>query len=218
MRRVFGSFSVLALFVLPLIVACGERAEPEPEVVVIPSGPPARDSMSSGSLAGIAPEEIALALPWSSGRLNRGAQAGQAQRTIEEILLLSGDGFDRFVITFRDDAPNLPGYKLEYVDEVADCAAEPSESSFDTEGTAFLELHLTAANAQRDDGTSAIPNRHFGNVSEHLLGLHTTCDFEGEIRWVFDLAEPTSYRLMELVNPTRLVVDVQKPMGAAPSA
>ena len=63
---------------------CGDQTEPEPEVTVRPSGPPARDSMSTGSLAGIAPEEIALALPWSSGRLNRQAQDGQAQRTIEE--------------------------------------------------------------------------------------------------------------------------------------
>ena len=91
------------------------------------------------------------------------------------------------MITFRDDAPQLPGYRIEYVENVADCAAEPEESSFDTRelGLPGAPPH-SAANASRDDGTSAIPNRRFGAVSEHLLGLYTTCDFEGEIRWIFD--------------------------------
>jgi hypothetical protein len=213
MRRVSGSIGVLSLFLLPLLVACGDRAEAEPEVV-IPAGPPARDSMSSSSLAGIAPEEIALALPWSAGRLNRGAQDGQAHRTLEDILLLSGDGFDRFIITLRDDAPLLPGYRIEYVDELPDCVSGPDGSPFDPAGSALLELQLTAATAERDDGSNAIPNRHFPAVSDHLLGLHTVCDSDGEIRWVFDLAGSTSYRLMELVNPTRLVVDVQQPTEA----
>ena len=218
MRRDVTVFAVASLLAFTSVAACGDSADAEPEPVVIPSGPPARDSMSAESLVGIAPEEIALALPWSSGTLNRGAQEGQAQRTIEEILLLSGEGFDRFVVTFRDDAPQLPGYRVRFVDTVADCAADPSEVSFTTEGTAFLELHLTAANARRDDGTSAIPSRELGGVSDHVLGLITTCDFEGQITWVFDLAEATSYRLLELRDPTRLVVDVQKPMGASPGA
>jgi len=213
MRRVVGPFALLATLPLLFVVACGEQGEPEPETVVIPSGPPARDSMSSSSLAGIAQEEISLALPWSSGRLRKAAQQGQAQRTIEDVLVLSGDGFDRFVITFRDDAPLLPGYRLEYVDAVTPCVTDADAPSVDARGEALLELQVSAANASRDDGSYAIPNRRIGSVSEHLLGLYTTCDSDGEVTWIFDVAEPTSYRLLELVNPTRLVVDVQQPMG-----
>lgn len=214
MRRVFGPFVVLALLPLLLVVACGEQAEAEPEPVVIPSGPPARDSMSSGSLAGIAPEEIALALPWSSGTLNRGVQPGQAQRTIEDVLVLSGEGFDRLVITFRDDAPLLPGYHLQFVDAASSCVGDADAPSFEPRGAALLELEVSAANASRDDGSYAIPNRSIGAVSDHLLGVYATCDVGGEITWVFDVGEQTAHRLLELVNPTRLVVDVRKPMAA----
>ncbi len=196
-------------FVGSLLAACGERADAEPEPMVVPAGPPARDSMSAGSLSGIAPAEIALALPWSSGRLNRAAQPGQSQRTIDEILLLSGEGFDRFIITFLDDAPNLPGYRIEFVDAVPECPG--SANSFQPRGSALLEFHLTAARSQRDDGSSAFPRRSLSGVSDNVLGLHNTCDHQGGVTWVFDLAGATSHRLLELVNPTRLVVDVQKP-------
>lgn len=219
MRRTSRTFLVLSLIACFPLAACGDGGANQSEAAVAeagpPPGPPARDSMSTSSLAGISSEEIALALPWASGRLNRGAEPGQSQRTIEDVLLLSGDGFDRFVVTFREDAPFFPGYRVEYVDAVADCAADPSESSFDTRGSAFLQFHLTAARSQRDDGTVGAPDRSLPAVSESLLGLHKTCDFEGQITWVFDLAAQTSFRLLELVNPTRLVIDVQHP--AAPT-
>ncbi len=42
-----------------------------------------------------------------------------------------------------------------------------------------------------------------------LQELELTCDFEAEVTWVFGNAKPNKYRVMELREPTRLVVDVQ---------
>ncbi len=211
MTRIPTAALFLLLASLSLTAACGERADAEPEPEVVPAGPPARDSMSASSLSGIAPEEIALVLPWSAGRLNRESEPGQSQRTIDEILLLSGDGFDRFIVTFLDDAPFLPGYRVQFVDTVPECPQ--GGVSFAPRGSALLEFHITAARSQRDDGSTAIPRRSLRGVSDDVLGLHNTCDHQGGVTWVFDLAGPTSYRLLELVNPTRLVVDVQRPAG-----
>lgn len=216
-----ASIAVLALLA-PLLTACGSEgdapdsaqaaAEPPP-----PAGPPARDSMSAASLVGIAPEEISLALPWSVGRMNRGADALQANRTIDQVLLLSGEGFDRFVVTFRDDGPDFPGYTVEFQDGPAqDCAASPSESSFDSQGEAYLSITVNRVLGHEDDGTNTSGPRRIPGGSEHVSAAHKTCDFEGQAQWVFDLSAPHPYRILELHSPDRLVVDIQHPFTPIP--
>jgi len=39
--------------------------------------------------------------------------------------------------------------------------------------------------------------------------LISTCDFEAEVEWVAGVASPNRYRVLELRNPTRLVVDIK---------
>ncbi len=211
--------SALLFLTLPalfVVSACGDSPAEE-EVLVIPAGPPARDSMSASSMDGIAPEELLLALPWTTGRMNRAAASGQAQRTIDSVLLLSGEGFDRFVVTFRSDAPAFPGYMLEYTDSAAvDCAADPSESSFDSSGESHLLLRLTAVRGHDDDGTNTSGPRTIRGGSEHIMAAHKTCDFEGTAEWVFDMSAQHAYRIMELQGPSRLLIDIQHPFTPIP--
>jgi hypothetical protein len=42
-----------------------------------------------------------------------------------------------------------------------------------------------------------------------LLQLEPTCDFEGEVSWVLGVKAPNRYRVLELKDPPRLVVDVR---------
>lgn len=184
---------------------------------MIPPGPSVRDSMSDSSLDGIAPEELVLALPWTTGRMNREAAPGQAHRTIDNVLLLSGEGFDRFLVTFRSDAPAFPGYSLDYADSPAtDCAADPSESSFDSDGEAYLKLTISAVRGHEDDGTNTSGPRTIRGGSEHVMAAHKTCDFEGVAEWVFDLSARHAYRIMELQGPSRLLIDIQHPFTPMP--
>lgn len=202
-----------------LIAACGDGAPAEEPIEVIPAGPPARDSMSASSMDGIAAEELLLALPWTTGRMNRAATPGQAQRTIDDVLLLSGEGFDRFIVTFRSDAPAFPGYTLEYVDgPAADCAADPSESSFDSSGEHYLQLRISAVRGHEDDGTNTSGPRTIRGGSQYIMAAHKTCDFEGTAEWVFDLSDQHAYRIMELQGPGRLLVDIQHPFTPVPDA
>lgn len=197
--------------------ACGSEDAPDAEVEVIPAGPPARDTMSDSSLQGIAAEELVLALPWTTGRMNRAAAPGQAQRTIESVLLLSGEGFDRFLVTFRSDAPSFPGYTLDYIDGPAqDCAADPSESSFDSSGEYYLQLTLSAVRGHEDDGTNTSGPREIRGGSQHVMAAHKTCDFEGTVEWVFDLSDRHAYRILELQGPSRLLIDIQHPFTPVP--
>lgn len=214
-RQVSLLLCVAAVAAFP--VACGDAAPVEEDVPVIPAGPPARDSMSEASMDGIAAEELVLALPWTTGRMNREATPGQAQRTIDQVLLLSGEGFDRFIVTFRSDAPAFPGYTLDYIEgPAADCAADASESSFDSSGEAYLQLRLSAVRGHEDDGTNTSGPRTIRGGSEDVKAAHKTCDFEGVAEWVFDLSAAHAYRIMELQGPSRLLVDIQHPFTPVP--
>jgi len=216
-RTLFGAPTRFVVFALVLvatpIAACGGDAPPaEAAPRVIPAGPPARDSMSAASLVGISPEEIVLALPYSVGRMNRAPTPGQAQRTIEEVLLLSGEGFDRFVVTFRDDAPSFPGYTIEYQDEPSSaCGDESGAADFDSDAAAHLSLTIRAVRGHEDDGTNTSGPNEIPGGSEHVSAVHKTCDFEGVAAWVFDLSAQHPYRILELQNPVRFVIDVQHP-------
>lgn len=149
--------------------------------------------------------------------MNREAAEGQAQRTIDSVLLLSGEGFDRFLITFRSDAPAFPGYTLEYIDgPAADCAADSSESSFDSSGESYLLLRLTAVRGHDDEGTNTSGPRTIRGGSEHIMAAHKTCDFEGTAEWVFDMSAQHAYRIMELQGPSRLLIDIQHPFTPVP--
>ena len=42
-----------------------------------------------------------------------------------------------------------------------------------------------------------------------LKELESTCDFEAHVTWVLGMASPNRYRVQELSNPARLIVDVR---------
>jgi len=167
--------------------------------------------MSQATLEGIDPAEMGLALPWTTGELNRQAAPRTPSRTISGIELGSAEGFDRLVIEFADDARQYPGYNLDYVEAAEDCAADASEVSYDTQGPALLRLRLSGARGHDESGSSTTGSRARSGESEHLNQLLQTCDFEGQVWWIFDLNAETPYRVMELLDPARLVVDVQHP-------
>ncbi|MEZ4417353.1 MAG: hypothetical protein R3E10_16485 [Gemmatimonadota bacterium] len=193
------------------LVACGGEP-PAEEVPYFPPGPPVQDTLSSETLEGIDPGELGLTLPWTQGTLNRRPPPGAPSRTIDGIELASHQGFDRLVVSFRADAPDFPGYRLEYLTEApTECAADPSEVAVATSGAAFLRLRISGARGHDDDGRSTVGPTTRKGSSANLVTLIRTCDFEGEVSWVFDLATAMPYRIIELEDPTRLVVDVQQP-------
>lgn len=204
---------------LVLAAACGGERAPEAEAVpYIPPGPPVRDTMSQATLKGIDPSELGLALPWTSGKLNRQPPPGAPSRTIAGVELSSEEGFDRFLIQFESDAREFPGYNLEWVTSVEDCAASPAEVAYETSGSAFLRLRISGARGHGDDGRGTTGRKIRKGESPNLKQLLQTCDFEGRVTWVFDLDATTPYRVMELDDPARLVVDVQHPAATPTGA
>jgi hypothetical protein len=115
------------------------------------------------------------------------------------------DGFDRVVFEFRDK--RLPGYHVEYIDRpVRQCG---SGNPTPIAGDGWLEVRLEPAYAHDEVGKPTVHDR------EQLLDLsivreaELTCDFEAVVTWVLGVTSPNRYRVMELTEPTRLVVDIR---------
>ncbi|HEX6272826.1 MAG TPA: hypothetical protein VFZ53_07300 [Polyangiaceae bacterium] len=112
-------------------------------------------------------------------------------------------GYDRVVFEFRG---GVPGYHLEYVDRpVRDCGAgDPRPIA----GDAWLEVRLSPAHAHEENGRPTVPERELRPQLPNVLEIERTCDFEAVVTWVLGVASPKRYRVLELTEPPRLVVDV----------
>ncbi len=109
-------------------------------------------------------------------------------------------------MVFEFTGTQVPGYHLEYVNKpVTHCA---SGNEIPLAGQGALQVRLTPAQAH-EGGTVTVAERERKPALPVLQELKLTCDFEGEVTWVLGNASPKKFRVMELHEPTRLVVDVQ---------
>jgi hypothetical protein len=141
---------------------------------------------------------------WTAGTVTL-RRTGLPPVTLRAVRAARNAGFDRVVFEF--DGPQLPGYHLEYVDRpVPRCG---SGDATEVAGQGWLQVRLTPAQAHTDAGQPTVTAREQKPSLPLLQELELTCDFEGEVTWVLGNARPQPYRVMELREPTRLVVDVR---------
>lgn len=113
-------------------------------------------------------------------------------------------GFDRTVFEFSGE--RVPGYRIEYVDRpVRQCA---SGEVVPVAGDAWLRVSMSPARAHDDAGNATVAPRSLAPRLPALKQLTLTCDFEARLEWVLGLVAPNRYRVLELAQPPRLVVDV----------
>jgi hypothetical protein len=125
---------------------------------------------------------------------------------LEAVRAAGHEKFDRVVFEFASDS--LPGYRVEYVDRpVRRCG---SGDVVAVAGDAWLAVRLEPAEAHTEKGEATIKDRERRVGLPLLKELKMICDFEAEVSWVMGLASPNRYRVLELSNPTRLVIDVKR--------
>jgi hypothetical protein len=112
--------------------------------------------------------------------------------------------YDRVVFEFEGD--QLPSYKIEYIDKPVRACGSGNVVPF--AGAAWLSVLFTGANAHTDAGEQTIKDRTRSPNHTVVKDLKLTCDFEAEVEWVMGVSAPNKYRVLELKNPTRLVVDI----------
>ncbi|KFE67971.1 AMIN-like domain-containing (lipo)protein [Hyalangium minutum] len=183
-------------------------SQPAPSVPADAAAPPAQDSAQPPAPApapaqGAGVPEDPKNREWTAGAVKLKRPEVQMV-TLRSVRAARNEGFDRVVFEF--DGAQVPGYQLEYVNKpIVKCG---SGNETEVAGQGWLQVTLTPAQAH-EGGTATINERERKSALPVIQELEMTCDFEGEVTWVLGNAHPNKYRVMELRDPTRLVVDVQ---------
>jgi hypothetical protein len=115
------------------------------------------------------------------------------------------EGYDRIVMEFKD---RVPGYRVEYIDKpVRDCG---EGKEIPLAGDSWLEIRMYPVDAHTQEGQPTIVERQRKLDLPVMLEGKQTCDFEAVVTWVLGTAKPNPYRILELKDPPRLVVDVKQ--------
>ncbi len=124
---------------------------------------------------------------------------------LTDVATSTNEGFDRLVLEFEGE--EMPSYHIGYIDRPAiQCG---SGDPVEIEGAGWLAVGLEPANAHTEQGEATIGERSSRPALGVLREVTMTCDFEARVEWVLGVASRNRYRVMELADPTRLVVDVR---------
>ncbi|MGW5364577.1 AMIN-like domain-containing (lipo)protein [Actinopolymorpha pittospori] len=116
-----------------------------------------------------------------------------------------GSGVETVTFTFADTKV-LPQYRVGYVDVVR---AHPEDDPIAVEGTAFLDVSFSLTNPNIR-GRLAVPpdlSPELPTVRQILL----VRNLGGSLRFAVGLQTRAEFRVRELKEPTRLVVEVREP-------
>jgi hypothetical protein len=115
------------------------------------------------------------------------------------------NGFDRVVFTC--EGFHHPTWNVRYVHPpIQQCG---SGNNISMTGNAFLQISMDTAQAHTDAGQPTITDRDRHLNCQSLKQLVLTCDFEAKVGFVLGLNSKNPYRVVELQNPTRLIIDVK---------
>jgi hypothetical protein len=126
-------------------------------------------------------------------------------RTAPEVVsvqTMEREGYDRVLFTFEGP---MPGYQVRYAPRVTDAAGE----RLPLRGQAFLAVAFEPARAHDPDGEATFPTAALTPGYPALRQVRFAGDFEGQVSFGIGVADRGGFRVSELRNPTRVVVDVR---------
>jgi hypothetical protein len=132
-------------------------------------------------------------------------KSNQPPSVLKEVRTGDHKKFDRIVFEFSSAL--VPGYKVEYADKPAVSCG--SGKAVEVVGQAVLVVQLKPAQAHDDQGKATISERDLTPTLPILKQAKLSCDFEADVEWALGLGEKRPYRVLELNNPARLVVDIK---------
>jgi hypothetical protein len=189
----------LALLLL-LAVACGPSAPAE-------SRPPATASVPASAAEPLHPAPRLTTPPpaqeWTTGAVDV-PRPDLPPAIVKHVGAVTQDFGERVVFEFTKDY--VPGYHVEYVHQPVQCA---SGKEIEVAGDSWLQVRLSPAQAHTEEGQPTLPQGKWNPGLSIVRELASTCDFEGDVTWVLGLTSPSRYRVIEMANPPRLVVDIR---------
>src|SRR5690606_31841683 len=140
---------------------------------------------------------------WTAGVTRRERQlSGVAVLTA--FRLARNDTFDRAVFEFEDD---LPSYHIEYVDRPIYQCGSGDVGELVVDGCLTVRLVLSIACIE--EGRPTIEQRSGAPRLYTVVEYRLIWVFEGQVEWFLGVGSANRYRVLELLAPTRLVVEIQ---------
>lgn len=206
MTRPASSTSLQRSFVIVLLAslqAACTTSERDRTLAAAPDSQVAAELEAAAPAAGVDRDTVeAASESWTAGRTAVEREpVGVA--TLQEVRAARHDDFDRVVFVFAGGAPS---YTIEYVDRpVRACG---SGDTVELAGDGWLSVTFNPARAHTEAGEATITERDMRPGLPVVKQLRVTCDFEAYVTWVLGVGSPNRYRVMELHDPLRLVVDI----------
>jgi hypothetical protein len=174
-----------------------------------PAGPaaapaPADSAPAAAPAPAPAPAGETPLSPWTAGLVDK-VRTVSGPVVLRDVRFGVNEGFDRMVLEFLGS--QVPGYRVEYVDGASQCGSG-EDAHLTGDGVLAVTLRGTEAHDERGHATVQ-PRERRMNMSV-VREMELTCDFEGVVQVVLGVSAPNRYRVTELHNPTRLIVDVQQ--------
>lgn len=113
-------------------------------------------------------------------------------------------GFDRIVFDFDGQLPGAESVR--YVDKVVQ---DGSGDVVTLAGRAFLSVRFEEAQAHTDTGAATVPRKPSVGDLTTVREIAVVGDFEGYVTVAFGVSDKAAFRVIELKNPSRVVVDVR---------
>ena len=127
--------------------------------------------------------------------------------TLSDVRASSREEHDRVVFEFR--GRELPGYEIGYLEGAPrDCE---TGMAVDLAGDRHLRVRFSPAGAEDEGAVALRTGENFPVVRSGRM----ICDRENAVEWAIGITETAPYRVLELGDPVRLVVDLRGREGGA---
>jgi hypothetical protein len=142
---------------------------------------------------------------WTEGSVTAARGNGEVA-TLTAVRTAGHPAYDRIVFQFAEN--RLPNYTVGYASTpITACG---SGDTVALAGEERIELRFEPANAHDEQGHPTVAERSRRPALPVLLELKLTCDFEAVVVWAAGLTARKPYRVLELRNPSRLIIDVAR--------
>jgi hypothetical protein len=143
---------------------------------------------------------------FSMNEVNRLGIVLPNQVRIVDVRVGRHGSFDRVVFQFSSA---IPPYRVAYVPEPVHACG--SGFPVAVAGNAAIEARFDQIELFDNMGNALIPPGEFAPGFPSLMETKRICAFEGQATWALGIRDAQPFRVIELDNPPRVVVDVRHP-------
>ncbi len=205
-RRPLGALVLIAGIALTGCTGASPSVAPSSTSVPSPSDEPSTAASEAASVeASAAASEPTESLP-AFACVPSVTVASTTQRAqITDVRVGTHDGYDRVVFEF---ASGLPDAVIEGV--LAPLYADPSGLEMDVAGSHFLRVTMDGASkVSPEGGVTYTGETNFAPGFDRLVQLIEGGDSEAVSTWYLGLNGASCYRVLKLISPSRLVIDIE---------